>query len=97
MKPGYIVVDIRVTDPAKFERYRALATEAVAAHGGEFLVRGGRSETLEGSWEPSRLVVVRFPSFEQARVFNESFEYGRARAERAGATEFFDMVLVEGG
>lgn len=96
MKPAYIVVDVKVTDPDKFARYRELATEAVAAAGGEFLVRGGRFEKLEGSWEPSRIVLLRFPSYEQARTFNDSFAYQRARAERIGATEYFNMALVEG-
>lgn len=96
MATSYIIVDIKVTDPKRYEEYRALASRAVAAAGGEFLVRGGRHETLEGSWQPNRLVMLRFPSYEQARAFYDSAQYLLARDKRAGATEFFNMVVVEG-
>lgn len=97
MAAGYILAHIEVSDPEAYDRYRALAGKAVAAAGGEFLVRGGRCETLEGEWQPKRLVVLRFPSYERAKEFYSSALYEEARAARAGATHFFDMVVVEGG
>ena len=66
------------------------------AHGGEYLVRGGRHEALEGDWQPHRVAVLRFPSFEQAKAFYDSEMYRLARAKRDGATEFFNLILVEG-
>lgn len=96
MPTSYVVVDIKVTDPQRYDRYKALAPAAVTAAGGEFVVRGGKSEALEGDWNPERLVLLRFPSYEQARAFYTSALYEKARAERAGATEFFNMVVVEG-
>jgi uncharacterized protein (DUF1330 family) len=96
MSSAYILVDVKVTDPERYDGYRALAPAAVAAAGGEFLVRGGKHETLEGTWQPNRLVVLRFPNYEQARAFYSSALYEQARAQRAGATEFFNMVVVEG-
>jgi uncharacterized protein (DUF1330 family) len=68
----------------------------VAAAGGEYLVRGGRHETLEGDWQPARIAMLRFPSFEQAKAFYDSEMYRLARAKRDGATEFFNLILVEG-
>jgi len=93
---AYILVDVVVSDPERYQRYTALTPAAVAAAGGEFIVRGGKHEVLEGAWQPSRLVVLRFPSYEQARAFYQSASYQAARAERVGATERFNMVLVEG-
>jgi uncharacterized protein (DUF1330 family) len=94
-KPAYMVVDARSTDPERMAEYRSLAQIAVAAYGGRYLVRGAAYETLEGSWQPQRLVVLEFPSTDAARKFYDSPEYGAARAARAGVSDF-DMLLVEG-
>ena len=74
----------------------AAAPAAVAAAGGEYLVRGGRFEALEGQWQPNRIAMVRFPSYEIAKDFYDAQMYRAAREKRAGATQFFNMVLVEG-
>ena len=94
-KPAYLVVDAQSSDPQAMARYRELAQAAVAAYGGRYLVRGGEYAVLEGDWRPQRLVVVEFPSMEQARGFYDSPEYRAAREARAGVSSF-DMVLVEG-
>jgi uncharacterized protein (DUF1330 family) len=74
----------------------AEAPAAVQAAGGEYLVRGGQLEVMEGDWQPARIAMLRFPSFEQAKAFYDGELYRQARAKRAGATQFFNMVLVEG-
>ena len=93
---GYVVVDMQISDLEQYKQYMAAAPAAVAAFGGEYLVRGGQFEALEGDWQPARMAMLRFPSFEQAKGFYDSEQYRAARAKRAGATEFFNMVLVEG-
>jgi uncharacterized protein (DUF1330 family) len=92
---AYVIVEMSVTDPVAIEEYRRLAGAAVAAYGGRFLVRGGRSETLDGDWSPQRIVVIEFPGFEQARQWRASAEYRAACAirDRAARTR---MILVEG-
>jgi uncharacterized protein (DUF1330 family) len=96
MPVAYLVVEMKITDPEKFKGYMAAAPATVAAHGGEYLARGGRLDVLEGDWHPPRLVVLRFPSFEQAQAFYRAADYQAARLKREGATEYFNMVLVEG-
>jgi uncharacterized protein (DUF1330 family) len=95
--PAYVVVQVRVTDPAKYDRYRPVAAAAIAKHGGRYIVRGGASETLEGqdATPPFRRVVVEFPSMDAARRFWTSAEYAEAKAIRAGAGEML-AVLCEG-
>jgi uncharacterized protein (DUF1330 family) len=94
-KPGYLVVDARSSDPQAMVRYRELAQAAVEKFGGRYLVRGAPYEVLEGqAWRPQRLVVVEFPSLDQARAFYASPEYHAARDARAGVSDF-DMLLVE--
>jgi uncharacterized protein (DUF1330 family) len=94
--PAYIIVDMLISDMEQYKQYMAEAPAAVAAAGGEYLVRGGRFETLEGQWQPSRIAMLRFPSFDAAKAFYDGEMYRAARAKRQGATEFFNMVLVEG-
>ena len=96
MPAGYIIVDMKITDMDQYQKYMAEAPAAVAAAGGEYLVRGGRFETMEGNWNPARIAMLRFPSFDKARAFYNGEMYRAARARRQGATEFFNMVLVEG-
>jgi uncharacterized protein (DUF1330 family) len=92
---AYVIADIKITDPGKFERYKALATAAVKAHRGRFLIRGGRSEAVEGAWKPNRLTVIEFPSWDAARNYVDSTDYGQAREARRGAASV-DMIVVEG-
>ncbi|MCM5680266.1 DUF1330 domain-containing protein [Schlegelella sp. S2-27] len=96
MAEAYVVVDMKITDPEQYKAYMAAAPAAVAAFGGEYLVRGGRHETLEGDWHPARIAMLRFPSLEQAKAFYDSENYRAARALRAGTTEYFNMIVVEG-
>jgi uncharacterized protein (DUF1330 family) len=96
MPAAYIIVDMQITDMDQYRQYMAEAPAAVAAAGGEYLVRGGRFETLEGDWQPARIAMLRFPSYETAKTFYDGEMYSAAREKRAGATAFFNMVLVEG-
>ena len=94
--PAYLIVEMNISDPERYKGYMAEAPAAVKAAGGEYLVRGGKQETLEGDWKPHRVAMLRFPSYEQAKAFYDGEMYRQARAKRAGATEYFNMVLVEG-
>ena len=95
--PAYLVVEMKITNPEQYERYKAAAPAAVKAYGGEYIVRGGRQETLEGDWNPHRVVLLKFPSFEQAQAFYRDSAYVRdIKPLREGAAEYFNMVLVEG-
>ena len=92
---AYVIVDIEVTDPTYYEEYKKLAPAAVAAYGGRYLVRGGRTETLEGTWMPTRLVILEFDSMDRAKAWLNSPEYGRARQMRHQAAQS-NMVVIEG-
>ena len=93
--PAYLIAEIEVTDPAAYEDYRKLTPAAIARYGGRFLVRGGKVETREGGWSPQRLIVVEFPSLEQARAFYDSPEYAPALAIRKRAARS-RLLFVEG-
>ena len=96
MPAACVIVEMKISDPERYKEYMAAAPATIAAAGGEYLVRGGRHESLEGDWQPARVAVLKFPSFEQAKAWYDGERYRTARARRAGATEYFNMVVVEG-
>ncbi|MGR3461908.1 MAG: DUF1330 domain-containing protein [Roseovarius sp.] len=91
--PALWIAHVTVTDDEAYGRYAALAGPAIAAHGGEFLARGGRYVQLEGKDRP-RNVVARFPSLEAAEACYHSPEYQQALDHARGASER-DLVIVE--
>jgi uncharacterized protein (DUF1330 family) len=92
---AYLIVELDVHDPATFEEYRKQVPPTIAAYGGRYVVRGGASETLEGDWRPKRVVVLEFPSAEEARRWYRSPEYAPLMALRHKAARS-RMLLVEG-
>lgn len=95
MPSAYIVADVTVTDPEQMAKYREWSTRAMQEHGAEVLVRGGEPEVLEGSWAPTRLVLLRFTDRGAAKAFYESETYRHARTLRRDAG-VMRMVLADG-
>lgn len=87
------IAHVTVTDAERYGRYAALATDAIAAHGGVFLSRSGRYVQLEGR-DHARNVVARFPSLEAAEACYRSAAYQAALDHARGAAER-DLVIVE--
>jgi uncharacterized protein (DUF1330 family) len=96
MPAAYVIVEMKISDPEQYKQYMAAAPATIAACGGEYLVRGGRHEALEGDWQPARVAILKFPSYAQAKAWYDESPYRTVRTKRAGATEYFNMILVEG-
>jgi uncharacterized protein (DUF1330 family) len=92
---AYIVVQVDVKDPTRYADYRAMVPPTLERYGGRFIVRGGKTEALEGNWAPKRFVVVEFPSVEQAKAWWASPEYADAKALRQATSETL-MIVAEG-
>ena len=92
---AYVIVDIEVTDPEGYKEYAKMAPETVNLYGGKYIARGGHNETLEGDWQAKRLVILEFPSVEQAKRWVNSPEYAPARKLRHQYARS-NMVVVEG-
>lgn len=92
---AYAIANIEVIDPTAFEAYRGMVSTTIEKYGGRYLVRGGALEVLEGVRQPYRLVVLEFPSAEQARSWYDSPEYRPARELRIRATRSH-VVFVDG-
>ena len=92
---AYVIVDIEVTDPEGYKEYAKIAPATVTLYGGKYIARGGHNETLEGDWQAKRLVILEFPSVEQAKSWLNSPEYAPARKLRHQYAHS-NMVVVEG-
>ena len=87
------IAHVEVTDAEAYGRYAKIATEAITAHGGVFLARGGRHVQLEGR-DRARNVVARFPTLEAAVACYNSSRYQEGLAHAKGAA-VRDLVVVE--
>jgi uncharacterized protein (DUF1330 family) len=92
--PAYVIAEIEVTDPEQYKAYMAASPGAVAAGGGRFIVRGGETVTLEGDWEPKRIVVLEFADLESAKQWYSSEQYVAARKLREGACVFRGIAVA---
>jgi uncharacterized protein (DUF1330 family) len=92
---GYVIVEIQVTNPEAYEGYKAAVAPLVAAAGGRYLVRGGKAEGREGAPPAGRIVVLEYPSFDAAKAFLDSPEYGAIVQLRANNT-VSRLMIVEG-
>ena len=93
---AYLIADTLLTDPELYEQYKLKARPLAEQYGGEYIARGGELSVREADlWSPQRLVIIRFPSSEQANAFYDSVEYqqilgiSRQAARRT-------IVVVEG-
>lgn len=92
---AYFIIQVDVLDAAAFEPYRQDGPAIIASHGGEYVVRGGDYQVLEGEPPLPRQVVIRFPDRAAALRWYESPEYRDLRALRQRSAKT-NMILVDG-
>lgn len=72
---AYVIGHMTVTSPEGYKDYAAQVPATLAAHGGQFLVRGGDATVVEGEMQQGRHVVIRFPDRAAAEAWYNSPEY----------------------
>jgi uncharacterized protein (DUF1330 family) len=92
---AYVIADVTVTDAEQMAKYREWSTKAAAEFGASFIVRGGAITVFEGDWQPSRVVVLQFPSSDVAKKWyaSETYQHAITLRKNAGVMR---MVMVEG-
>jgi len=93
--PAYVIVDVAIHNTEDYEAYKKLTPASITAYDGKFVVRGGQTETLEGGWQPERIVVLEFPTIERAKEWWASDAYAEAKAIRHRAAKT-KMIVVQG-
>ena len=94
MAKGYWIAHVDISDPEGYKAYVAANAEPFKKYGAKFLVRGGKSECVEGKVR-SRLIVLEFADYATALACYRSPEYEKARKLRIGKSEV-DLVVIEG-
>ena len=92
---AYLIADVHVTDPDAYEGYRQAVPATIAAYGGRYLARGGRTEVLEGDWQPHRVVILEFPTLARLHEWYGSPDYAPLLALRQAST-VSTIVITEG-
>ena len=93
-KPAYILVDTKITDPDAYEDYKAAARPIIEQYGGVYLTRGGKMDNMQTElWDPTRIVLVKFPSMEAAHAFLDSPEYAPVKSIRLANSKATLLVL----
>ena len=96
MTYGYVIAHVEVTDEAAFEKYRLQVPSVTESFGGQYLVRGGKHEPLEGDiLLGNRTVIIRFDTYEKAIEWYHSNEYTQlVKLRQAGSNG--SLMVVEG-
>ncbi|HYL36548.1 MAG TPA: DUF1330 domain-containing protein [Bryobacteraceae bacterium] len=91
--PAYLLVNVEVKDSTAYERYKHEVPALIRRHGGEYLVRGGKCEVIEGNWQPQRLVLFRFPNLQSIHAFFNDPDYQPLKdlRQRAAHTQAIAM------
>ena len=92
---AYVIVEITINDAELYEEYKKLTPASIAEFDGRFIVRGGKTVTMEGDWKPQRIVIAEFPSLEKAQEWWHSEGYEKAKKIRHASADT-KMIIVEG-
>ena len=96
LNPAYCLFDnVNITDFKKIEEYKSKVLPIVEKYGGQYRVIGGQLKIIEGAWSPKYLVMIEFPSFEQANHWYESEDYKELKNLRHSAGNY-DGIIFEG-
>jgi uncharacterized protein (DUF1330 family) len=92
---AYVILDVKVQSAVGYAEYVKAGSPSVPQYGGKYIARGGMVEVLEGGWQPNRMVVIEFASFEQAKRWYHSPEYQAALPGRLRSAES-KVLIVDG-
>ncbi|WPR77100.1 DUF1330 domain-containing protein [Algoriphagus sp. NG3] len=91
---AYVIVEVDISDPEKYNAYKELTPATVLAFGGRFVLRGQPVTVLEGEWNHERLVMLKFPTKEKAEAWYNSEGYQHAKSVRSEAAKA-NFLLIE--
>jgi uncharacterized protein (DUF1330 family) len=94
MAKGYWIAVVDVSDAESYKAYVAGIQDVFHKFSGCYVIRGGRSEPMEGKLR-SRLVTVEFADYATALACYKSSEYDAVKELRQHCATV-DLVVVEG-
>ena len=95
MAAGYVIAQLKVTNPENYKEYVEKVPEVVKKYGGEYLARGGEHEVVEGEDNFPRIVIIKFPTYEKALEWYDSEEYKPVKPIRL-ANSVANGIIIKG-
>mgnify|MGYP001766064091 CR=1 FL=1 len=92
---AYVIFDVRIDDPVRYQEFMAGVKPALEAAGAKYLARGGEHRVYEGDWLPRRIVLLEFPSIAAWEGFYLGPVYQGLKAVRDACSQA-RLVAVEG-
>ncbi|MFL6549559.1 MAG: DUF1330 domain-containing protein [Povalibacter sp.] len=94
MPKGYWIVRVDIENPEQYQLYVNANAEPLRKYGARFLVRAGRSESVEGNAR-ARNAVIEFPTYQAALDCWNSPEYQAAIKLRKPVSTM-ELLVIEG-
>jgi len=92
----YFTVEIKeVFDKEKYMQYVSKVPPIVEKFGGRYVVRGGKTITIAGDWNPMRFIIIEFENIEKFNAWWNSPEY-RAVAPLREQSAKTNAIVAEG-
>ena len=92
---AYVLVQINITNVEPYKDYLKQVTPTVEKYEGEYIIRGGKFETMLGKWDYQRTVAIKFPSYEKAMEWYKSKEYAPIKKIREDNSDG-NLIIVDG-
>ncbi len=93
--PAYVILDLKIFDKEKLKEYKNVAPEIIKKFDGKIIVRGGQTNSVEGNWNPQRVVIIEFPTYEIANAWWNSDEYKKAIELRKKGADT-NVLIIDG-
>jgi uncharacterized protein (DUF1330 family) len=93
--PAYVISNIEVTDPAKYQSYADASAVALRPYHATILVRGGKAITFDGR-APHRIIIIKFASLTDAQRWRASQEFQNLRPLQQQSSTYIESFAVEG-
>ena len=91
----YFIANIRINDPEGYKLYLASVDEIFSKYNGEYLAVDGAPVVLEGKWDYTKAVLIRFSTKADFEEWYRSPEYQEILKYRLSAAEC-DTILIDG-
>ena len=93
MSAGYVIAQLKVTNPKNYKEYVNKVPDVINKYGGEYLARGGEYQVVEGDDNFPRIIIIKFPTYEKALEWYHSDEYKPVKAIRLNNSEGSNIIV----
>ncbi len=94
----YLIINISIPDKngrAAYDEYIARVRPVVESHGGQYIVRSEQVAPFAGTWQPDRVIVVRFDDRKQLDKCFSSPEYLAVKTLRESSVETTAFIVEQ--